>query len=581
MTAIPLGSDGLRMDCRRHARRVLPASRFLLTRATDVKDHHSPFDPARRDRSTYGIVFVFYAVLLYPILRADRIYEDDLGRVLIGRTGWDSNGRPLTTLLMRALQCYDYAMVDISPLTQIGAIAILAWIGVLVARRFDIRSPWAAALAAFPLGGQPFFLMNLSYKFDALSMALAVFFAALPVLSPSTGRRGWWLGILWMFFSLSLYQPAINVYLLYAWLELMAALLRRDTFAQLRAQCMRRGSQALAGMLIYQLLVGLTMVHGWVGSHAKIHKLDELLRLPHNIADYYRYIADGFGLQWWLYFLPVLLLLAALPSAIGLRYAWQHCKQRPVLLTVGLLLASLLLPVVGLLGVMGPLLLLVKPFLCERVMIGVGGWLSIGLVMAYLACRQWQRSPRWMLAMGWMLALGMEVLASAYGNAMGAQNRYEARIASRLADDYAALQASGHVKALLLGGSAGYAPVTQHIIEQMPLVGRMVKSHLTATDTFHTPQFLAYFMPYAPYVSYSDLTEGQRRVAAIEAILASAASKPVWSRTSAYDLYKIDGLAVAIFRKQPSLRRSETKDFVAAYSPDGVSLIAAPLNASD
>ena len=581
MTAIPLGSDGVWPDGRRYATGVLPASRLLLTRVTDVKDHHSPFDPARRDRSTYGIVFVFYAVLLYPILRADRIYEDDLGRVLIGRTGWDSNGRPLTTLLMRALQCYDHAMVDISPLIQIAAIALLAWIGVLVARRFDIRSPWAAALAAFPLGGQPFFLMNLSYKFDALSMALAVFFAALPVLSSSIGRRGWWLGIVWMFFSLSLYQPAINVYLLYAWLELLAALLRRDTLAQLRAQCMWRGSQALAGMLIYQLLVGMTMVHGWVGSHPKIHNLDELRRLPHNIGDYYRYIADGFGPQWWLYFVPLLLLLAALPLAIGLRYAWHHRKQRPVLLTAGLLLASLLLPVVGLLGVIGPLLLLVEPFLCERVMIGVGGWLSIGLVMAYLACRQWRRSPRWMLAMAWMLALGMEVLASAYGNALGAQDRYEARIASRLADDYAALQASGHVKALLLGGSAGYAPVTRHIIEQVPLVGRMVKPHLTAADTFHTPQFLAYFMPYASYVSYPDPTEGQRRVAAIEALLARAADMPAWTRTSAYDLYKIDGLAVAIFRNQPSLRLGEAKDFVATHSPGGVSLIATPLNASD
>jgi hypothetical protein len=150
-------------------------------------------DPACDDRSVFAILLALYFLILYPILRANRYYDDDLKRALIGRTGWDSNGRPLTTLLMKLLQCYDSALVDISPLTQIGAVAILAWVGVLIARRYAMRSPWMAALVAFPLGAQPFYLENLSYKFDALSMSLAMLLALLPVLAIKDNRRGWWL----------------------------------------------------------------------------------------------------------------------------------------------------------------------------------------------------------------------------------------------------------------------------------------------------------------------------------------------------------------------------------------------------
>lgn len=162
---------------------------------TAPRQHHRHDDtqslPERGESKLFVILLALYFLILYPILRANRYYNDDLKRALIGHTGWDSNGRPLTTLLMRLLQCYDSALVDISPLTQIGAVALLAWVGVLIARRYALRSPWLAALIVFPLGAQPFYLENLSYKFDALSMSVAVWLALLPLLSIGQSRRGW------------------------------------------------------------------------------------------------------------------------------------------------------------------------------------------------------------------------------------------------------------------------------------------------------------------------------------------------------------------------------------------------------
>jgi hypothetical protein len=97
---------------------------------------HSERGETQVVRAVFVRLLGLFALLLYPILQADRPYNDDLKRALLGRASWDSNGRPLTTLLMRALQCYNHAMVDIAPLPQIGAIVVLAWTGARLARRF-------------------------------------------------------------------------------------------------------------------------------------------------------------------------------------------------------------------------------------------------------------------------------------------------------------------------------------------------------------------------------------------------------------------------------------------------------------
>lgn len=83
-------------------------------------------------------------------------------------------------------------MVDIAPLPQVGAIVLITWTGTRLARRFTDASPSLAAMRMFSLGAQPFFLENLSYQFDALSMALAIGLAIWPLLLPTTPLGSGW-----------------------------------------------------------------------------------------------------------------------------------------------------------------------------------------------------------------------------------------------------------------------------------------------------------------------------------------------------------------------------------------------------
>jgi hypothetical protein len=506
-------------------------------------------DARTGERTLFAMLLALYFLILYPILRADRYYNDDLKRALVGHTGWDSNGRPLTTLLMRLLQCYDGALMDISPLTQIGAISLLAWVGVLIARRYALRQPWLAALIAFPLGAQPFYLENLSYKFDALSMSVAIYLALLPLLGIGPGRRGWWLGVLVLFGSLGFYQPAINLSLIFVLLEVALAQLRDEPLRVWLKAGAARLAQIGVAVIAYQLIIGIH-IHGWVGRESqKIHSLRELPLIATNIAGFYRLIERCFDRQWWNYFLPLLLVLAAFPVVIGVRYALRWRKQRADWLTGGLMLASLLLPLLALLCLAGPMLILLTPELEPRVMMGVGALLVAGLITMHAALAQWQRSPRWTLAAAGMLALGMCVLASAYGNALGEQKAYEDRIAAGLADDLLDLKASHGVHRYLLDGNIGRSPITRHVAEEFPMVDLLISPYIHAADRFHTNDFLMY------YVDGLDNAGRMTDTASVQmqaGLLARAKRSPPVRTTSGYTLRVVDDVAVVTLHAAPS-----------------------------
>lgn len=502
----------------------------------------------RQDGRVFGLLLALYWLILYPILRANRYHEDDLKRALIGRTGWDSNGRPLTTLLMKLLQCYDHALADISPFTQIAAIAILAWIGVLVARRYAIRSPWLAALIAFPLGAQPFFLANLSYKFDSLSMSLALLLALLPVLVISNHRRGWWLGVLSLFGGLIFYQPALNAYVIFVLLELLLAQLGHQAVRVWLRQLLLRISQLGATLVVYQIVVGMH-ISGWVEVRSrKIHSLSELPLLKANIVHFYQLIGQSFNRQWWTYFLPLLLMLTVLAWVIGLRYSWEHRGEHKTGTTVALVAGSLLLPLVAIFSVAGPMLLLLDPVLDARVLVGVGALLVAALVAMQAALARWRRSPRWVLAAGCMLGVGMCAMASAYGNALGEQKQYEDRVAAELADSVANLEQTQGIEHFMLDGTIGYAPITAHVADEFPLIRLIINPYLSSSYLFATRPFLKYYIKdlegkLDQKTAEPDATSLHARA---EILAKLCQATPVYA-TSAYRIRVIDGIAVVSF----------------------------------
>lgn len=498
------------------------------------------------ERCFIGLV-ALYATILIPIVRADRYCNDDLKRALFGRTGWDSNGRPLTTFVMKLLQSYDHALVDISPLTQIGAVLVLSWSGALLAAHYRIRPWWLGALLTFPLGAQPFFLENMSYKFDSFPMSLAVLLSVVPWRVDLSTRRGRWLGVLSLFAGLCFYQPAFNVFLVLICADFVVGQIERDDFFASLRVALFRTLQAVIAFGLYEIIVGIH-VNGWVKERAQpIASIDDLHFMADTAMHFAQFVGASFGIHWWLYFAPLLIAFAVVCWCASLGMAWR--TRDGLALTSLKVCVNLAVPFVALAAVLGPMLLLIDPPIVPRVLVGAGALLAGGLLVSMSAFRAMGWSANLPASAATMLAVGTASIASAYGNAAAEQRRYEEHIAASIADDFAELRAHRGVRRYLIDGTSGWSAISEHVIAQFPLVGELIPPFINGEDRFHTHVFLQFFMPTAADYRESAQPGWASRVA--ETIRRSGSEKILVTR-QAYDIRVVGDIAVIRFSRPSS-----------------------------
>ena len=134
----------------------------------------------------YFLIFsVIYLIAFIPLFRANFNYIDDLGRKFSGYRsfGFSRDGSDFLSIFVHGSKY----LTDISPFTQIIAIAIISLASTIVIKliaRPEIKDKiniWYI-FATIPIGLSPYYLENFSYKFDSPYMALSVLFSIIPFL---------------------------------------------------------------------------------------------------------------------------------------------------------------------------------------------------------------------------------------------------------------------------------------------------------------------------------------------------------------------------------------------------------------
>ncbi|WP_353894621.1 glucosyltransferase domain-containing protein [Photorhabdus laumondii] len=101
-------------------------------------------------------------------------YLDDLGRVIYG-TMWDHDSRYLSNIVYYILT-FGNKTLNISPYPQILSIIVFSFSSLIITKAFKLNTDIISALACSLLLTSPFYIENVSYKFDSLTMALSIFF---------------------------------------------------------------------------------------------------------------------------------------------------------------------------------------------------------------------------------------------------------------------------------------------------------------------------------------------------------------------------------------------------------------------
>jgi Glucosyl transferase GtrII len=453
--------------------------------------------------SKYRISPVFWASLvllaavLFPILQADRFISDDWRRAVSGQTGWTDDGRPLTELTMRIADLGS-PMLDISPVPQLGALVCFAAIAVILARKFLIKSPIAAAIIFLPLAANPLTLRNIAHKFDSLPIALSILCAILPIASSPSNR---WLARAWecalLVGSLCLYQASLNFYLVFAGLELIK--LQRESVPPhfLFRTALVRLIQLVAALLIYHLIAAVTVRGDYAVQASQLAiGLRDLPTAIDKELSVWGFIWHKFPPLFRVVFGGILALGTLVVIWIELRYFWGYRRNQGPLILIGLAGLLLVIPAAWLLSAIGPLIFLREfaPSL-TRVDGGFGALLSSALIVIVWLLISSEISERWQIAFLCVPGVLLISFAAIYANAQKQQRIYEEQIGARLSTDIRRMQIEEPIQSVAFRGDVGFAPLVSRAEQRFPIIKYLVDIDLREGLTFSSSVLRYYRIP--------------------------------------------------------------------------------------
>jgi hypothetical protein len=433
-----------------------------------------------RKSTHFAFAYCLSALLAFlPIILYVPRYIDDYGRSVKGTYNWKKSGfRPLADWLYSAFNLGGPATA-LSPLGQLTAIPISAIGAIAISRTFQVNNPFLAVAATLPLFVNPYFLENLSYGFDSLSMTAAL---TLAVIAASQVRtvgpfRRWMATTVCLIASLFFYQPAFGAYLP---LALTAWLWQRSETSNTSAQPFP-GFSSLVSLLSAPAaslsIYGLCSKLFWLKRSEYGDELSRLISPVHLIkavAEIQLRFLHGLWINWHeTAFLPMFLLLTTLfVVALSVRLSRIFPRKQSYFIAA-------LMPAILIFIAPGPMYLISSVDFTEipRLNAFIGGlFASLALPVASYASSLPRRSIFRIVNITIILAWAwcQFVFSYAYGHAMQAQREYEQGRLTRLIYDVSHLDVNRQAKIIQFEGAMPASPLLANTTRKFPFMDKLV-----------------------------------------------------------------------------------------------------------
>jgi hypothetical protein len=404
------------------------------------------------------VLFCMGVVYCFPIWLADRYYNDDLLRSIRGYTDWGDAARPFASWLTSIFnfqypwmaKFHSSVLVDTGPLLQILAVAILAF-GATLLGMVILNQPlrFSTVLVVFPIIGSPFLLENLSYKFDALSMAVALTISIAAAINIKDKTLDLSVGVILLTVAYGLYQPSVNVFIGTSALFVLAKLWNDKVLA--RKFVYMNIAKFVGATLIYELAVVSYFPFGSAYSimHSQIivPSNDGVLAFIRNVGDATTQIVEPFS------DVPLLSFFAI--TSIAIFGARITCTGSKKLLNFGVFVIGTLIIVFSICGI---LLVLQNPMLSPRAFMGLTVFLVYVLFCIKVAFEYFKRVSTILLVIP---VYYLYFLAFAYGAAAKSQTKYDYQLSTSIVHNLNSLGFEPE-SILILDGVQPRSPVLQN-----------------------------------------------------------------------------------------------------------------------
>ncbi|MFM0818695.1 glucosyltransferase domain-containing protein [Streptococcus suis] len=250
-------------------------------------------------KKSFAILFGIYLLGISALLRANIYHDDDQGRFFVGQRGWADWSRFFTDRSSIYFFGGKFA-VDVSPYSQILAVAILSLVGILLLGllyKRKVFTIWEVA-ALVPLGLNPFFIVNLSYKFDAPFMAFSILAAVFPLVFRFSGARWYVLAcFLGSLLVMTSYQASFGIFPMLVILSLLRMWQEKGWHQELVDFFWQSLLGYGAGALYFYLVVMIAPRKDYLD--VSIPALSEIPEfLLKNYTAYFSKVLDGFTPLW-------------------------------------------------------------------------------------------------------------------------------------------------------------------------------------------------------------------------------------------------------------------------------------------
>lgn len=254
-------------------------------------------------------IFFFYFIATMFISLTNYPYIDDIGRQLIGYSGFSEHySRFLSEYSSRLIQGSSH-LTDLGFTTSFISSILLSLISITVIYLFSNsnETTWLTAICSVCLGLNPWFLEALSFRFDSPYIVLSIFVSVFPLI--------FWYGNSFSYFSCSMfgiflmcnsYQASSGIFIVLV-LTIFMLEIRKDFSLDSLKKLLISSLSYLAGMGLYYLQL---KIHPPIFNDSiKMSDVNELLgNSIKNIGDYITNIYNQSATIWVILFYFILVL---------------------------------------------------------------------------------------------------------------------------------------------------------------------------------------------------------------------------------------------------------------------------------
>lgn len=210
-----------------------------------------------KENKYWLIPFLVCGIFYYPVIANNLMYMDDTFRAMSGFDGWGISGRPLADFIMHKLMMKSSYLIGYAQFGQILSVAIMAMTSVLIAKEFFVGDGWLKYFLCSGFALNPFFLENMSYQYDSLTMTVSLCFSVIAAVIV------WRKGIYYFFGAIalitaasSLYQSSVNSYIgFFAASAIIKTISNYGSPKSLFLSCLKGAMAAALATLAYMVII--------------------------------------------------------------------------------------------------------------------------------------------------------------------------------------------------------------------------------------------------------------------------------------------------------------------------------------